>query len=1490
MLTATDVARADPFESASELREAHARLLDALDAKLGHDPSAQGEAAALAQLEPEVRQFVQRAAATGAYIEEIAERTACQTLLDYWASSLSRAGMPMGGMRLAPFDREMLPDLKDKLCPYVGLEAFRDPTFFFGREADIKALIAQLHEAPLVIVAGASGSGKSSLVIGGVLPALVAAAAQDGPEGLRIIAPFVPGTAALEYLAEAVLQGQAEQAAGVSVEAAALRRDPGHLHALVGGARARPVLITIDQFEEVFTLSAPAERAALVANLTRLLEAPEGHRVILTVREEFKNRITELMPLSPFFDGAWFSMRPMGYDALRAAVEKPASRQNLQFQSGIVDDLVKKVLGQPAALPLLQFALRSLWNARDRNRITWEVYRKVGDPLNALQDSAERFYGSLAPQTQDEARRILLELVRVDELLEAYRQPVAKGRLLQAGKANTEDVLRLLADHDYVRITPGTGSADALVEVKHEALVRNWPRLVGWIDEKRVQVRQRLAVTQAAHRWAEGGKPEQGLLTGWQLLAAETQPDLSELEKEFVQASAAAIDRAQQAALRRRTRAATAVATAAFLALAAAIFVLFVLIGQNNTITKRDAEIQAQSDEINQQNLEIKEQNAKIIQQNDELKEQAKKIEQQAEERAQLDERRMRALRLQPQNYVNDQRDLALLLSIEAIRRAPGQPELVRNLLSIMTTNIELKSIFPGHVGKVSEVKVSPDKKMIASASYDEVRGEGTIVVRDQRGNMRYAPLKGHHGLITGLAFSPDGKILASASHDKTVILWDVTTGEKVDGPLSDDGAILDVAINKDGTTLASAREDGLVTLWNLKNLKSPKTVLDGGPSRRKQRSVWLAFSPTDRALLASAGSDENENWSIVLWNTMTRKQAPNPIIVKTAVFSMAFSHDGKTIASGNLDGSVKTWDVATRAPRPPGKYLDRPGEDKDGQLNRGVYGIAFSPDDRRLASVSLDRSVYVHYLNQRDREPRRLNGYIKPLRSVDFVDNDTLATGTDNGMVVIWDLGNNYPFEYPVVSADTKATSAHFADDGKTLISHWRNQLQFIPIRRTSTPQGVTARGQPEIRLNLLAPNGEYLVTIGTDNSIALWDVAKRSQIGMPVVPPRKGYILAAAFSADSRTLAVSRRKIEDDDKGEIWLVDVPGGTHKVLATGSDGLVFAMAFSPMGNLLAASEEGSASIWNLDTLKPQSFGLLPSGDETFLSLTFSTDGKLLAAGGTDGAIQLWDVETNSGTLLEAHRGPVSALAFSPDGKQLASGGWDKSIFLWDIKTHQVLTAPIVKHQQAISRIAFTPDGHWMASSADSGELAVWELNTSTLFYRACQVAGRNLTQEEWSRSFGVEDFHITCPVAKAMEADALALSGDRVGAEQLYRAALKAAIEAEEPLTANEVCWLGSLDGFAALVKAACEQAVQLASEVVERDQIRDSRGVARALTGDVAGAAEDFGAFVEFLKKFPNLDDDLHAMLRRRESWIAALKAGRNPFDAQLLKELRFE
>jgi hypothetical protein len=284
------------------------------------------------------------------------------------------------------------------------------------------------------------------------------------------------------------------------------------------------------------------------------LDAPAGHRVILTMREEFRSRLVELRALTGRLETGWYSMRPMGYEELRAAVEGPAASVNLQFQSGIADDVVKTVLGQPAALPLLQFTLRALWDRRDRNRVTWDVYRGVGDPLTALQLAADRFYDSRSPETQREVRRVLLELVRVDELLEAYRQPLPKSQLLKAGQANTEAVLWLLEEGEYLRITAEPGSADAIVEVKHESLIRNWPRFVAWIAEKRIERRQRMALSQAARTWDQAGRPIEGLLTGWQLEEAKRHSDLTDLETQFVDMSAAQVDlavREREAALHR---------------------------------------------------------------------------------------------------------------------------------------------------------------------------------------------------------------------------------------------------------------------------------------------------------------------------------------------------------------------------------------------------------------------------------------------------------------------------------------------------------------------------------------------------------------------------------------------------------------------------------------------------------------------------------------------------------------------------------------------------------------------------------------------------------------------------------------------------------------------------------------------------------------------------------------------------------------------------
>jgi hypothetical protein len=216
-----------------------------------------------------------------------------------------------------------------------------------------------------------------------------------------------------------------------------------------------------------------------------------------------------------------------------------------------------------------------------------------------------------------------------------------------------------------------------------------------------------------------------------------------------------------------------------------------------------------------------------------------------------------------------------------------------------------------------------------------------------------------------------------------------------------------------------------------------------------------------------------------------------------------------------------------------------------------------------------------------------------------------------------------------------------------------------------------------------------------------------------------------------------------------------------------------------------------------------------------------------------------------------------------------------------------------------TEVLFDPVGRFLATTAfrkgtdGSGAAAVvlWDVSVPRLLYRACQTAGRNMTAAEWRSYFGDEPHRITCPGTAADEADVLALAGDKEGAQRRFAAAWNAVLEmgelGREPDLANDICWVGSIAGFAATVQAACDNAVQWADSAI-RDQYRDSRGLARALTGDKQGAVDDFESVVSYVKREPGVVSE--TVLRRREEWIGALRKGDDPFNAKLLEELRIE
>jgi energy-coupling factor transporter ATP-binding protein EcfA2 len=535
----TDVTSSQPelLPSLAALRQAHVSLLQRHRA---------GQAAALLD---EIDHLVARGSASGALLDAETERWEAQGILDYWVAVLFRARRnPTQGI-LQPFDPSLAPELADDRCPYRGLEAFREPQhgMFFGRSRVIAEMVARLAAGRLLIIVGPSGSGKSSLVLAGLIPALKTGRVPARETGVasdrwQYLPAIVPGIHPLDSLASLIA---GSDAADARQHAAALAADPGHLMKSLD-SRGAPTVVIVDQFEEVFTLCTDDNaRRAFVENLLAAVQSPgPPHRVVLTMRSDFESQVAVFPALQDVFETAQYRVPPFNAAELREVIERPAQLIGLKFEEGIVDRLINEILGEPAGLPLLQFALLKLWERRDRNRVTLEAYRSVGGPLKALERSAEDLYGRLLPEEQVTARRILLRIVRPGNSLEVTSNRVLRESVHGAEPRERVDrVLDKLIGTGLLRQTGGPDPAELQIEVAHEALLRNWPRLVEWLDDERVRLRRRFSVTAAAQQWASHGKDPGGLLGGSILEEAGTYDDLDAIEREFITASQEALQR-----------------------------------------------------------------------------------------------------------------------------------------------------------------------------------------------------------------------------------------------------------------------------------------------------------------------------------------------------------------------------------------------------------------------------------------------------------------------------------------------------------------------------------------------------------------------------------------------------------------------------------------------------------------------------------------------------------------------------------------------------------------------------------------------------------------------------------------------------------------------------------------------------------------------------------------------------------------------------------
>jgi tetratricopeptide (TPR) repeat protein/energy-coupling factor transporter ATP-binding protein EcfA2 len=528
-----------PYNSLSALREVHTRLL-----KLYKEGETE-------EVLAEIETFVRRGSATGTLLDNENDRYAGQSLLDYWMTVLYRARRNTTDATLAEFDPSLALKLDDSLCPYRGLNAFQeeDKDIFCGRQRLIEKLIEKTKETRMLFIVGPSGSGKSSLVLAGMIPALKNGAT-DGSKNWQYFPRIVPGSNPLKGLAFALGKVYQQPADWLTQETEKLKQDPRHLLNTIESAGSEPAVLIVDQLEEVFTLCTDdALRDGFINNLVALTESSgPRHLVILTLRTDFETYLVQNSALMSIFEKGQVRVMPLTATDLRSAIEEPAKRIGLKFEDGVVDALVNDILGEPAGLPLLQFALLRLWKMREdgRNRITLKDYRKLGGARRALALTADDFYQSLSDEKQITAKRIMLRLARPSGNAEVTSNPVRRKTLYFEAPYRVDEVLEELRDAGLVRITKGETKEQDKVEVAHEALVRNWGTLVDWIEKERASMRQRLRLTASAEQWLEHGKDQGGLLGGSLLEEALRYDDLNDLEKEFVRVSKSTVERAEQ--------------------------------------------------------------------------------------------------------------------------------------------------------------------------------------------------------------------------------------------------------------------------------------------------------------------------------------------------------------------------------------------------------------------------------------------------------------------------------------------------------------------------------------------------------------------------------------------------------------------------------------------------------------------------------------------------------------------------------------------------------------------------------------------------------------------------------------------------------------------------------------------------------------------------------------------------------------------------------
>jgi WD40 repeat protein/energy-coupling factor transporter ATP-binding protein EcfA2 len=1246
-----------------------------------------------------------------------------------------------------PLDPPPRVEPDDAVCPYRGLQPFdSDHTaFYFGRDREVQRLVEQLKTTRFLAVLGPSGSGKSSLALAGLVPAL-RRGALPGSEAWSIQI-LTPGADPLVQLAAQFTR--VSGLGGMQETLDRLAADPRTLHlatALSMADRptaARSVWI-VDQFEEVFTLCRDAgARDAFIANLLHAA-SPEGRCfVVITMRADFYHRCAAHADLAGRISGHQLLVGPMDADGLRQAIEEPARLVGLEFEEGLVETMIDAVRGEPGALPLLEHALLELWTRRRGGMLTLEAYRESGGVQGALARRADLIYDGLDATEQATARRVLLRLTQVGEGSEDTRRRASLSELVtrESEAPVVERVVKAWTDARLFTSASGDGG-ETWISVAHEALIRAWPRFRRWIDEDRAGQRLHRQMTEAAGEWRRLGRDESLLLRGLRLAQArefrrEHEDALNDLEREFLDASAAQETAEQRQRDRRRRQVVIGLSTGIAVALG-----LMALAGWQWQRAEREQSAAAARGLV-----------------------------------AEADVLRTQALTGAPSWLGRLER--GALLAIEGRRLRPSLESAVTLRAAVdglgrsaqAFSVPEFASAFPGFSAERDEVafiaKGEQAVRLIDLTTGRTVHtlpapGEVKVTIYAPGGayvavttetvadiwrlatgaspekvwSRPIGPLKGAAELFP-VAFSPDARRVALIAGNEALVL-ETATGAVLHR-LAHDGAVVQAAFSGDGSRLVAASEDQTASVLNVEardvvRLRAGQEITGLAVDRKGRQIAFLGaghavyvMDVAEQRIVAQANAFSGKEYPILLvfsedgarlglrgeyGSAVQMSLDPLRVTWETPYYGDNQKIDAleprfMAVKSGS---GIEVWEAS--AARPVALVAHKGEMDK-------AEAVHFSPVTGRLVVLAEDARLWA-YDTRPGSEVGRM-AFDRDRTPVPSPDRRLLAC-FDHGAIVL--VGPDAGTRTIRLAPPEAIRAASWANDGRRVMTQGENAT----VRVWDAADGRELWSRAGVDQAAISPDGRLVVATLPDDSIHAWDIGSGHDAWQHKGVPAK--------TTDT-----------DDDDDEIIVPNVQR-------------VFFLASGD--RVAVVQRKGGLRAWRVDggqELPPADLKGISAVELGGPADARSADGRYFATTRTasDHGVDVTDV--SSGRVLatirhDADPNPdrnfVSDMVFTADGRFLLTAGGDATARIWTLDGREV---DRVRHSSGLAAIAVSRDGRRVTTVDAEGLLRTFLWQEQDLITQACGRLTRNLSRGEWRTHLGSRAYAPTCPGLSTPDAE-----------------------------------------------------------------------------------------------------------------------------------------